>query len=100
MTAAESMTYQWDAANRLQSVNGGTLGSYGYDGNGKRGKRKSESGTLHAELRLDAQCRRKARRCFVPSFWIVYKRDGLIFQPVVWLQICQDCSRRDCSRSI
>ncbi len=44
MTAANSTTYQWDAANRLKSVNSGSLGSYGYDGNGKRVK-KSESGT-------------------------------------------------------
>jgi RHS repeat-associated protein len=44
MTAANSTTYQWDAANRLQSVNNGSLGSYGYDGNGKRVK-KTESGT-------------------------------------------------------
>jgi hypothetical protein len=33
-----------DAANRLKNVNGGSLGSYGYDANGKRVK-KSESGT-------------------------------------------------------
>ena len=25
-------TYQWDGANRLKSVNGGTSGSYGFDG--------------------------------------------------------------------
>jgi YD repeat-containing protein len=43
MTAANSTTYQWDAANRLQSVNNGSLGSYGYDGNGKRVK-KTEGG--------------------------------------------------------
>ncbi|HEX4949778.1 MAG TPA: hypothetical protein VFZ34_24145 [Blastocatellia bacterium] len=43
-TAAGSTTYQWDAANRLKSVNSGALGSYGYDGNGKRVK-KTESGT-------------------------------------------------------
>jgi RHS repeat-associated protein len=43
MTAANSTTYQWDAANRLKSVNNGSLGSYGYDGNGKRVK-KTESG--------------------------------------------------------
>lgn len=36
-------SYQWDAANRLKSVNNGSLGSYGYDGNGKRVK-KTESG--------------------------------------------------------
>jgi RHS repeat-associated protein len=39
-----STTYQADAANRLKSVNNGSLGSYGYDGNGKRVK-KGESGT-------------------------------------------------------
>ncbi len=44
MTAAGSTTYAWDAANRLKNVNGGALGSYGYDANGKRVK-KSESGT-------------------------------------------------------
>ncbi len=44
MTAAGGTTYAWDAANRLKSVNGGSLGSYGYDGNGKRVK-KTESGT-------------------------------------------------------
>ncbi len=44
MTAAGGTTYAWDAANRLKSVNSGSLGSYGYDGNGKRVK-KSESGT-------------------------------------------------------
>ncbi len=44
MTAAGSTTYAWGAANRLKNVNGGALGSYGYDGNGKRVK-KSESGT-------------------------------------------------------
>ncbi len=43
MTAAGSTTYQWDGANRLKSVNTGTLGSYGYDGNGKRVK-KTEGG--------------------------------------------------------
>jgi hypothetical protein len=32
------------AANQSKNVNGGSLGSYGYDGNGKRVK-KSESGT-------------------------------------------------------
>jgi RHS repeat-associated protein len=44
MTAANSTSYQWDAASRLKSVNNGSLGSYGYDGNGKRVK-KTESGT-------------------------------------------------------
>jgi RHS repeat-associated protein len=44
MMAAGTTTYEWDAANRLKSVNNGSLGSYGYDGNGKRVK-KSESGT-------------------------------------------------------
>ncbi len=44
MTAAGSTTYAWDVANRLKNVNGGSLGSYGYDGNGKRVK-KTESGT-------------------------------------------------------
>jgi RHS repeat-associated protein len=43
ITAASSTSYQWDAANRLKSVNNGSLGSYGYDGNGKRVK-KTESG--------------------------------------------------------
>jgi RHS repeat-associated protein len=44
MTAAGATTYQWDGANRLKSVNGGTSGSYGFDGNGKRVK-KTEGGT-------------------------------------------------------
>ena len=43
MTAAGATTYQWDGANRLKSVNGGTSGSYGFDGNGKRVK-KTEGG--------------------------------------------------------
>ncbi len=43
MTNAGAMTYAWDGANRLKNVNGGTLGSYGYDGNGKRVK-KTEGG--------------------------------------------------------
>jgi hypothetical protein len=55
MTAANSTTYQWDAANRLKSVNNGSLGSYGYDGNGKRGKRKSEGGMLSVELSAETE---------------------------------------------
>ncbi len=51
MTAAGSTTYAWDAANRLKNVNGGSLGSYGYDGNGKRVK-KSESGTTRAKTEV------------------------------------------------
>ncbi len=43
MTAAGATTYQWDGANRLKSVNNGTSGSYGFDGNGKRVK-KTEGG--------------------------------------------------------
>jgi YD repeat-containing protein len=53
MTAANSTTYQWDAANRLKSVNNGSLGSYGYDGNGKRVK-KTESGTTWQ--RRESEC--------------------------------------------
>ena len=60
MTATGSTSHQWDAANRLQSVNSGSLGSYGYDGNGKRRKRKSEGGMLSAEVRLDAEREREA----------------------------------------
>jgi len=41
---ASSTTYQWDAGNRLKSMDNGSLGSYGYDGNGKW-VRKTESGT-------------------------------------------------------
>ena len=70
MTAAGSTSYQWDAANRLQSMNSGSLGSYGYDGNGKRRKRKSEGGTLRAEVRLDADREREARMCAESPFWI------------------------------
>ncbi len=33
-TAGDGMTYAYDAANRLTSVNGGALGQYGYDGAG------------------------------------------------------------------
>ena len=43
MTAVGATTYAWDGANRLKSVNGGTSGSYGFDGNGKRVK-KTEGG--------------------------------------------------------
>ena len=44
MTTAGGTTYAWDAANRLKNVNGGALGSYGYDGHGQR-VQKAESGT-------------------------------------------------------
>ncbi len=43
MTAGDGLTYAYDGASRLSSVNGGALGQYGYDGDGMRVK-KSESG--------------------------------------------------------
>ena len=47
MTAAGATTYQWDGANRLKSVNGGTSGSYGFDGNGKRVKKTEGGQTIY-----------------------------------------------------
>ena len=43
LTAGDGMSYAYDAANRMVSVNGGALGQYGYDGEGMRVK-KTESG--------------------------------------------------------
>jgi YD repeat-containing protein len=59
MTAANSTTYQWDAANRLKSVNNGSLGSYGYDGNGKRVK-KTESGTTRKRRKSERGTRNES----------------------------------------
>ena len=47
MTAAGATTYQWDGANRLKSVNNGTSGSYGYDGNSKRVKKTEGATTIY-----------------------------------------------------
>jgi RHS repeat-associated protein len=47
MTAAGATTYQWDGANRLKSVNGGTSGSYGFDGIGQRVKKTEGGQTIY-----------------------------------------------------
>jgi hypothetical protein len=44
------------------------LGSYGYDGNSKRGKRKSEGGTLSAELRAETEGEQGEQMRVVPLF--------------------------------
>ena len=46
-TAGDGMTYTYDAANRLVSVNGGALGQYGYDGAGMRVKKVEGGGTTY-----------------------------------------------------
>ena len=46
MTAGDGMTYAYDAANRLTSVNNGALGQYGYDGEGMRVKKVEGGGTV------------------------------------------------------
>jgi RHS repeat-associated protein len=46
MTGEGAMTFQYDAANRLKSVNNGTGGSYGFDGDGQRVKKVEGSVTV------------------------------------------------------
>jgi RHS repeat-associated protein len=47
MTGEGATSFQYDAANRLKSVNNGTGGSYGFDGNSQRVKKVEGSTTLY-----------------------------------------------------
>ena len=46
MIQGDGMTYAYDAANRMTSVNGGALGQYGYDGEGMRVKKVEGGATV------------------------------------------------------
>ncbi|MBI1760462.1 MAG: RHS repeat protein, partial [Acidobacteria bacterium] len=46
LTQGDGMTYAYDAANRMTSVNNGALGQYGYDGAGMRVKKVEGGGTV------------------------------------------------------
>ncbi len=46
LTAGDGMTYAYDGASRLSSVNGGALGQYGYDGDGMRVKKVEGGATV------------------------------------------------------
>ncbi|MBS1809953.1 MAG: hypothetical protein JST84_17465 [Acidobacteria bacterium] len=47
MTGEGATTFQYDAAGRMVSVNSGTGGSYGFDGDGKRVKKIEGGGTVY-----------------------------------------------------
>ena len=51
MTGEGATTYQYDAAGRMVSVNNGSGGSYGFDGDGKRVK-KAEGSTVNKHAKL------------------------------------------------